>query len=285
MKNRKIIYALIFFCGLFVVICSLVLYQMADFSRTKVAFLNVGQGDAILISKGARQILIDGGRDGTVLLEQLGAQMPFWDRTIDIVIATHPDADHIDGLISVFENYKVGQFWHTNVKKETSVYQKLIEDVNTSDETKNIIAFWGLRAIIDDDVYLETVYPFVDDASVLDSDINDTSIASVLHIGENTFYFGGDLSSEVEDILPIGQIDVIKVSHHGSDKSTSERFLQNTKPKEIVISVGQNNHYGHPHADTMNRLLDTKAKIHRTDMEGVIIYVCKDNICNLDFDK
>jgi competence protein ComEC len=255
---------------------------MTQFSQTKVVFLNVGQGDAILISKGARQILIDGGRDSTVLLEQLGKYMPFWDRTIDIVVATHPDADHIDGLVGVFDNYKVEQFWHTNASKDTSVYQKLVQSVRDEQGTQDIIVFYGLRGVIDDSVNLEVIYPFVDDVNAID-DVNETSIVILLHVDDKVFYFGGDLPIEKEDLLPLGHIDVLKAGHHGSHSSTSKYFLQKTKPKNVIISVGKNNHYGHPHKDTLERIRESGAQIFRTDEVGAIIYTCDKN-CSIDFE-
>lgn len=284
MKYRKTIYILLGFCIALTIVCGVVVYQMSHFRETRVAFLDVGQGDATLISQGSRQILIDGGRDGTILLEQLGKQMPFWDRNIDIVIATHPDSDHIDGLISVFKNYSVDQFWHTNSLKDTSTYRNLMVQVKNEIGIEDVIAYSGLSAVIDDNTTLDVIYPFTSDVGDID-DINDASIATLLYIGDEIFYFGGDLTSDIENKLSMGDdITVLKASHHGSKSSTSNAFLQKTVPRDVIISTGVNNRYGHPHKDVIESILSIDAQILRTDANGTIVYKCIEKKCKVDFE-
>ena len=279
MNNRKLIYCVVGFGVVVTIICSVVLYHVAHFQDTKVTFLDVGQGDAILISQGLQQILIDGGPDSTVLLEQLGKHIPFWDRNIEIVIATHPDSDHIDGLIGVFKNYSVNQFWHTNAGKETSTYRALMHYAKNEKDMIDVIGYHGLKASFDNDLHLDVIFPFVNDVRAV-SDVNDASIVSLLHVGENVFYFGGDLPSEIEEILPVSdEITILKAGHHGSQSSTSEVFLEKTKPRDVVISAGQDNRYGHPHIDVLERILPFGAEILRTDESGSIVYTCTTENC------
>lgn len=279
MKFRKVIYVgiAIGFCT--IVVCGVIIYYISQFNDVKVSFLDIGQGDAILISKGSQQILIDGGPDSTILLEQLGKQMPFWDRNIEIVIATHPDSDHTDGLIGVFENFSVDQFWHTNANKNTSVYNALLHRVQKEKNIIDVIVYNGLDAIFDEDVKLNIIYPFEEFIEM--DDINDTSVGIILNVYDEVFYLGGDLSSKIEDVLPIEtDITVLKASHHGSKKSTSDNFLQKTNPRDVIISAGKDNRYGHPHDETIKRVEDVSANILQTSINGTITYNCKNNECN-----
>ena len=279
MKNRKVVYSSIGVGVILVIICGVIIWHISQFNNTKVAFLDIGQGDAILISRGSHQILIDGGPDGTTLMEQLGTQMPFWDRNIEIVIATHPDGDHIDGLISVFKSYSVDQFWHTNAGKDTSVYRALSHNANNEEGVEDVITYNGLQANIAQGVHLDVIYPFDENQDNV-KDVNNTSITTVLTVGTDTFYFGGDLTSEFEDTLPIENITVLKAGHHGSKSSTSKKFLEKINPSDVIISSGKDNHYGHPHKQVLQNIEEVGARILRTDTSGSIVYRCDDK-CKL----
>jgi len=280
MRFRKVKYGFAGIGIVLIIVCGVVAWNILRFGDTNVAFLDVGQGDAILISRGSHQILIDGGPDGVVLMEQLGMQMPFWDRNIEIVIATHSDSDHIDGLVSVFKNYSVDQFWHTTAGKDTSVYRVLNHYVKNENDVKKIIAYKGLRADIGGGAHLDVIYPLRDDIGDVE-DINNSSIATLLTVGEEVFYFGGDLTSEIEDDLLLGdEITVLKASHHGSKSSTSDAFLQKTAPRDVIISAGKDNRYGHPHKDILQNIEDIGAQVFRTDEQGTILYRCN-NECSI----
>lgn len=277
MHKRSLVYIGMLGGIIVIGVCAVVIYHMVFFSDVRVVFLDVGQGDAILISQGSNQILIDGGPDGTVLLEELGRYMPFWDRTIEIVVATHPDSDHIDGLIGVFENYSVDQLWYTTAAKGTATHKKLMRRVYHEEDVERIIAYHGLHASLGD-ASLEVVHPF--SAYVNDEeDVNDTSVAMVFSVASEKFYFGGDLTSEKEDILPLESVTVLKASHHGSHSSTSEGFLQKMQPRDVIISSGENNRYGHPHDKVLERSLRAGAEVFRTDQIGSIVYTCDDMGC------
>ena len=285
MRFRKSIYSL---CavGVFVIgICGIVAYYMMQYQDVAVAFLDVGQGDATLISHGSYQILIDGGSDQTVLLEEIGHVMPFWDRKIEIVIATHPDADHIDGLIGVFTYYDVDQFWHTSAQKDSSILDKLVAVSREGGSVEDVQPIAGDMIFISDHAYMEIIYPYSKVPSA-QSDINDTSVASVVNIGQQRFYLGGDLSSQIEDEINFAEpLAVVKASHHGAKTSTSDVFLQKTQVRDVIISVGVDNRYGHPHDEVIKRIEKQGLQVLRTDQRGRIIYHCSDNKCDVFLER
>ncbi len=226
MKHRKIIYSLLAFGIFSLLVCVSILFYISNSTLTKVTFLDVGQGDAILISQGNNQILIDGGPDGTVLLEELGKVIPFWDRQIELVIATHPDKDHIDGLVDVLKTYKVSHFWQGKNVHNTDVFQALQRELQNSSETEVRNIFAGTKAKFPKGGEFKIIYPFVDKiVEGSDKDVNLSSIVSTFEIGDEIFYFGGDLSSEKEDELTgLENVTVLKAGHHGSNKSSSTFF-------------------------------------------------------------
>src|SRR3989338_11171414 len=243
-------------------------------SRQKltVAFLDVGQGDAILIdTPGDQQILIDGGLNKQVLAE-LSKVMPFYDRSIDVVIATHPDQDHISGLLDVLERYEVDFVMEPGVESETTVYkefEKLVEEK----QIKKILARRGMKLVLDDDAYLLILFP---DRDVSKMDTNDASIVAKLVYGNTSFLFPGDSPKKIEGYLvSIDKenldVDVLKAGHHGSKTSSSESFIGYASPEYAIISAGKNNRYGHPHQEVMDILEKFGVKTLRTDLLGSII--------------
>lgn len=238
---------------------------------TKVTFLGVGEGDAILFSQGSNQVLIDGGRTGKDLLSRLGRHIPFWDRTIEVVIVTHPDADHIGGLPALLGAYTVKQFLYTGVESKTDVYRLLKKSLETN-HTEIQKIFRGSTIQFPNGGNLSIEYPF----TILPSEMaeaNTGSVVSRFSFGETRMLFVGDLPSEETVLHGVGQVDVLKVSHHGSRFSTSTAFLEQLKPKEAVISVGKNM-YGHPSPDVLKRLEEKNVVVRRTDEDGDIQYHC-----------
>lgn len=261
-------------------VCCVAVYQVMRFEDVTISFLDVGQGDAIMIAQGSHQILIDGGSDKTVLLEEIGHVIPFWDRTIEVVIATHPDADHIDGLIGVFEYYAVEQFWYTDAKKESSILDKLMVMAQKEEGVEHVHPIFGEKIFINEYTYLDMIYPYTRVASSNIEDTNDMSIALIAHVGKHQFYLGGDLSSTVEDAFDFAEpITVLKASHHGSDRSTSESFLRAASPQDVIFSVGADNRYGHPHQEVLDRSTKNGSRILRTDHNGRITYQCSRERC------
>ncbi len=258
------------------VILFLILCSFAHSQNLKVIFFDVGQGDAILISQGQNQVLIDGGKDGKIILEKLGKYVPFWDRTIEMVIATHPDADHIGGLIEVARNYKIETVLETDAKSDSQTF-KTWEDLINSKNIEKTEALKNTAIKFPNEAQIQILYPF-SLANSSGSDSNDWSVAARLNFGKNKFLFTGDLPSAKEAELMNSKsdvsADVLKVSHHGSKYATSEEFLNAVSPEEAVISVGKNNSYGHPAPEIIERLLKNGTKIWRTDEAGDIRYTC-----------
>lgn len=272
MPERKITYSIIF--SLFVIFLVLAgMIAQTESKNLKVIFLNVGQGDATLIEQGDKQILIDGGPDGKVVMEELGKYIPFWDREIEAVIATHPDADHITGLISVMENYKVDAVIDNAARSDSQAYQKYLNIIKQKDIPR-LRGKSGMNLRLDA-AKLAVLYP-CDSLENNPNDTNADSIVAKLETGKNSFLLTGDFPTEKDQaLLSAGfdlRADVLKVSHHGSKAATSQTFLDAVKPTEAVISVGQGNCYGHPTAEVLDRLRADRIKILRTDERGDVEY-------------
>ncbi len=266
-------YLLVIF--LFGVAVTLGIYTLSVYSNLedfRVVFFDVGQGDGILISSGRKQILIDGGSDANILREQLSRFMPWGDSTIEMIIATHPDADHIGALAETFHYYDTHFVWEVNGKKDTGVYRAW-KSLQEEKKIPSLYARQGERILFPNGAILEVVYP-QGNGVYAGNDMNDASIVTKLDFNKQSFLFTGDISSKKEDLLPFGEIDVLKVAHHGSKSSTSETFLERIQPKDAIISSGKKNRYGHPAQETLDRLRLHNVRILRTDEMGNIIYTC-----------
>ncbi|MFZ2187443.1 MAG: MBL fold metallo-hydrolase [Candidatus Moraniibacteriota bacterium] len=275
MSKQKIyrrLLVLIFCAGLFAAgISWLEAYQKI----TTVTFLAVGEGDAILISQGSNQILIDGGRTGKDLLSRLGRRMLFWDRTVEIVIATHPDADHIGGFTDLLVAYHVDKFLYTGAESKTETYA-LLQKALAAQYTDMLKIFRGGTVRLPGGGDLSIEYPLTPLPQET-AEANTGSIVARFTYGATQMLFTGDLPSE-ETVLPdTAPVAILKVAHHGSRYSTSAAFLDLVKPQEAVISVGKNM-YGHPTLDVIERLLEHHVRIHRTDTEGDISYRCTEEL-------
>ena len=243
-------------------------------SSAKVAFLDVGQGDAVFFqTKQGHQILVDGGPDATVL-SMLGEVMPFWDKTIDLVVLSHPDADHITGLVSVFERYEVESVLWTGRTKETRVFEAFM-DVVTKEGAKEIIATAGQYITFGDSgAVLEILYPFLK-TDIEKGASNETSIIARFVQGDSSVMLTGDTTKKIEKLVVDAgnniQSDILKIAHHGSRTSSSIEFLEAVNPKIAVISVGKDNRYGHPTEEVLARLTEYGIKVQRTDQNGIVI--------------
>ncbi|MCX6763611.1 MAG: ComEC/Rec2 family competence protein [Candidatus Moranbacteria bacterium] len=269
MRYRKIIYLGVII--LLIIVCILNAVNFISSRKSlSVNFLDVGQGDAILISQGDRQILIDGGPSGTKLMEKLGKYIPFWDRKIEIIIETHPDQDHIAGLVDALQNYQIGEVIQSRAENDTEVYKKL-KDIIAAKNIPALNAEAGMEIKLADNIPLKIISA----ETGTPKDTNPASVVAKLTYGQNSFLFTGDLPSENEKNLADIQADILKVSHHGSKYATSTEFLNAVKPKDAVISVGKNNKYGHPAPEILERLSQAKINIWRTDEMGDIEYKCQ----------
>lgn len=249
-----------------------VVYDLNKNQFLEVNFFDVGQGDAIFIEtpKGY-QILIDGGPTNTIL-EKLGQEMPFWDRTIDVVILTHPEHDHIAGLLEVLERYKVDYILWTGVLRDTAEYDEWKRLL--TEENANIKIAQAGQKIITPKSVINILYPFENIEGKEVSNTNNTSVITHLVFGNTTFLFTGDAYKSVERKLVNGGVivesDVLKVGHHGSKTSTSRELLEQVMPEIAVISVGRENRYGHPYNEVLELLAEYGIKVLRTDQAGDI---------------
>lgn len=248
-----------------------------------VAFLNVGQGDAIFIeAPSGNQMLIDGG-PGKEVLRELSKIMPFYDRSIDVVLATHADQDHVGGLPDVLQKYKVKIFMESGVSGESSSYEEaesIIADREAKREIKKILARKGMEIDFGSGAKMQILFPDRDPSGM---ETNMASIVARLIYGENEFLFTGDSPIAIEDYLAFQerlkssngnslQSDVLKISHHGSKNSTSAAFVSAVSPEYAIISVGKDNRYGHPNQEVLDTLNNFGAQILRTDLSGRIIF-------------
>lgn len=238
----------------------------------EVFWFDVGQGSGALIrTPSGKEIVIDTGNSANFLRE-MGRKRSLFDRYIDVVMASHPDRDHMGMMPALIERYRIGTLLTTNKQSENSAYQELI----TITEGMNIpvqYVYSGDVYDFTDGVTMQVLYPFSPDASDIES--NDSSIVVLLVYGSTTVLFTGDASRDVEQqlVAHYGELldaDVLVVGHHGSNTSSDVDFLSVVDPHYGVISVGENNWYGHPHRDVLNRLHDQSIQILRTDQLGTI---------------
>lgn len=269
-KSILVIFSLLFLIN---VLAWVVVFDFLRIKFLEINFFDVGQGDAILIETPERyQILIDGGGDSKILTK-LSREIPFWDKTIDLMILTHPEKDHLIGLLEVLKRYKVENIlWTGIVRKipEFEEWQGLIKD----EKAKLKIAQTGQKISCENCKWeIEILYPFENLDKIEFKESNDTSIVAKLVFEKTSFLFTGDISKKVENLLSFTNkldSDVLKVAHHGSKNSTSEEFLNSVSPKIAVISVGKENKFGHPHQEVLEILEKNAIKILRTDLNGDI---------------
>ncbi|MFH1890751.1 MAG: MBL fold metallo-hydrolase [Candidatus Kuenenbacteria bacterium] len=282
--------------------------QRKEEGLLEVIFFDVGQGDSALINTPRnRQILVDGGPDNAVL-EKLAHYLDFNDRYIDIVVLTHPHADHVDGLVSVLKRYEVGEVWMTGVVHTLSKYLEflnLIKEKNirakiiyacSSDKQQDIdiIGEPGCtdEIILEPNIKISFLWPVENLTGRKVDNLNNSSITFRLKHSENYFLFTGDIEKEAEygiiehrgDYI---QSNVLKVAHHGSSVSSIEEFLDLVNPDYAVISVGQDNQFGHPSLRVIRRLERMSVPILRTDLNGDIIFISNGSnlISKLAFDN
>ncbi|MFH0942896.1 MAG: ComEC/Rec2 family competence protein [Candidatus Beckwithbacteria bacterium] len=256
---------LILILGLMLVV--FLIWQWPD-RKLFLSFCDVGQGDAILISQGFKQILVDGGPDTSVLV-CLGKVMPFWDRKIELVVLTHPDADHLTGLIEVVKRYEVGQLAGMEITNQTPEYEALADGV-----AKQKVRLVFVRAgdqIKVGQIRLKVIYP--DQTKSIRGSTNELATVIEGEFGAFNWLLTSDITeAEEAELRLLGRlepVEVLKVAHHGSKYSSSEAFLKEVRPRLAVISVGKNS-FGHPTEEVLERLKQAWVKVLRTDQQGLI---------------
>lgn len=257
----------------------------------KIAFLDIGQGDAIFVeAPNGNQLLIDGGPPKAVL-SALRRVMPFYDRSIDMLLVTNPDRDHMAGFIDVLTGYHVGSIVEpgtVGASAEYREFEKVIGDRNPSSASeggapplkkgelpKRILARRGQTIWLDKKrgIGFHILFPDRDVSGVA---TNDGSIVGRLVYGDTSIMFTGDAPQDIEHYLVSLdgknlKSDVLKVGHHGSRTSTSAEFVGVVAPAYAAISDGRGNKYGHPHKETLDTLAQFGVHVYRTDEFGTIV--------------
>lgn len=262
--------------SIFLIILILFVFFRFNDNKLHLVFCDVGQGDAVYI-RTVRQadILIDGGPDSKVL-DCLGRHMPFWDRSLDLVIMTHPDADHSTGLIDVIDRYQVSYFYTESVPGKTEVYKRL-EAILAE---KNLSAKYlhsGAKISDNTGFSMTTLWPSVESISKVNQNVtnlrlNEFSVVQLLSYGNFKALLTGDIGYLVMDQIAgeAGFINILKVPHHGSKTGMSEHSVSVMDPDISVISVGKGNSYGHPAKISLDLLENQRSNVLRTDKMGDI---------------
>ena len=227
--------------------------------KLHVSILDVGQGDAILVQTPSHQnILIDGGPSPRAIDLELSKKLPFWDRTIDLVILTEPQADHMTGLTEVLRNYKVRQVFEPDIAYDSATYQQWLSLVE-SDEFGHQIAHAGQKIELGGGIKVDVLHPPSPLLQGTSDDVDNNGLALRLSWNRVSFLFTSDIGKEAEWYLIAQRANlkstVLKVAHHGSLTSTSEQFLAAVNPEIAVISVGTDNRFGLPRAEVVDRLV------------------------------
>jgi competence protein ComEC len=239
------------------------------------AVLDIGQGDGLFIQGPTGiQVLVDAGPNTGAVLSQLPKVMPFGDRTLDAVLETHPDADHMGGFLDVFERYEVGAFITPGIIKRGTATDALDRAVD-AERAKIYVARRGMVLDLGGGARLDILYPDAD-VSGLGAHANDGSVVARLSYGETSVMMTGDAAFPTEShLLALGtttlQSTLLKVGHHGSKTSTSDAFIDAVRPQMALISVGARNTYGHPTQEALGRLAGAGVPVWRTDQRGTIV--------------
>ena len=235
-------------------------------SNLQVHFIDVGQGDSILIDYGTTEVLIDGGEKSPGVTDYL---KKYVDGNLEVMVATHPHSDHIGGLIDVLDKYNVDAIWTNGEAATTQTYTDFMNS-SLAEGAKVSVARRG-------DVITAGALTFhvLNPPSPLFDDTNNNSIVLQLDYGNVDFLFTGDAGIDAENSMisagVLSDIDILKVGHHGSSSASSPAFLAITHPKVAIYMAGVGNPYGHPHQETITALDGIDAKIYGTDKYGTIV--------------
>jgi competence protein ComEC len=256
---------------------ALAFYANQPDERVQVSFLDVGQGDAILIRQGSFEVLVDGGPSPQAISLALGKHLPFWDRTIELVVLTHPHGDHLAGLVEVLRRYRVEQVLEPPHIAEDST--DFTPDLYV--EWRRLIAEKAIRTITArayqelryGQIVMEVLNPPAAPLTGTQSDADNNGVVLNVRVGDIGFLLTGDLKEEGEMELLMNRMlsgcTVLKVAHHGSKASSSQGFLNVVKPQAAVISVGEND-FGHPSPEVLDRLKNLM--LYRTDQDGTVTF-------------
>ena len=273
-KSSRILGASLLVVLVFVGVIAVAMWREDRHGLLTVSFLDVGQGDSIFIeAPSGRQMLIDGG-PGSVVLRKLSEVMPWYDRTIDIVMATHPDIDHTNGLADVFSRYKVSYIFLPSVRGATEDWAATLRAAGDEDAAE-ITAQRGQIIDLGRGAYAEILFP---DRPLPDVETNTASAVVHLVYGKTSFMLTGDLPQEAENYLAgldrsALRSDVLKAGHHGSKTSSSAAFIGSVNPSYAVFSRGCDNKYGHPNQEVVDRFALFGIPTADTCEDGTITFV------------
>lgn len=249
------------------------IFQLTD-NRTTVVFCNVGQGDgAYMRIKNKIDIIIDAGPANGMMLQCLGRYMPFYDRTLEYVFLSHPQIDHYGGLFEILKRYKVANLYTIPLTGSGKNMIKLKQLMNERHVRTSIPSTGDIFSILDAKIMV--LSPSKQRVSVPTADDNDLSVVLDIAFPQKRFLFTGDAPTRVLNSLKISEYaeeTILKVPHHGSAKSASQKFFTLAHPVTAVISVGKKNSYGHPTKKMLDLLKALKINIRRTDTEGDIVF-------------
>jgi beta-lactamase superfamily II metal-dependent hydrolase len=247
----------------------------------QVHFIDVGQGDSILIDLGDTEVLIDGGGKSPGVVTYLS---DYVDGTLEVMVATHPHADHIGGLIAVLDAFVVDEIWHNGDSSTSQTYAQFMNRVNSEGAEVYIARLHD--TIQADELSLYVHHP----ADLLDS-TNNNSIILHLAYGDIDFLFTGDAEQEavgkmmILSSVRIPDVEILQAGHHGSSTSSSSDFLTITSPEVAIYMAGEGNSYGHPHEETIIALTDIGAEIYGTDVCGSIVVTTNGEIYSIQTEK
>lgn len=278
MQEKQKTYSLLFLTLLLLIVNIFLFYTDWQNSNKSLTFamLDVGQGDGLFIeSPSGVQVMFDAGPAHSILGPLAHVMSPF-DKTIDAVVITNPDADHIGGLIDILKNYKVGVIFESGTLTDSKTYQNLRTEM-AKQKIPDVLIKRGMKLNMGDGVVINILFP---DRDVSSWATNDGSVVARLSYGETSILLTGDAPAKTEKII-LGENSstqlkstILKIGHHGSRTSTSNSFLNAASPIYALISDGKDNKYGHPHKEVLEELSQFGTKILRTDILGTIIIKC-----------
>lgn len=282
---KKILFFICTALFLFLIISTLILLQIFLDTNQKgfleVIFLDVGQGDSVFIeTPSGFQMIIDAGPNSKVVRE-LSNFLPFYDRKIDLLLATHSDSDHVAGFVEILNRFKVNGYSQNYFLDEDSLNTEIYKSID-EDKIDQYFLKSGHKIILDkeENIYLEVLWP---PENHIEKDNNDNSIITRIVYGDSKIMLTGDASIEIEEKLIQNlnteqnlQSNILKLGHHGSKTSTSLDFLQNVNPDFVIVSAGKDNRFGHPHQEVLDNVqkisqnLNKQIKILETSSLGSI---------------